>query len=873
MPFTVPLRRLTALLLALVLLFALLPTAFAAEVEETAETEPLETAASPPETEPPTVPTEVAVSGESIHTEPTVPSESIENEPTVPDASTEKEPAETEPAEEPPQMEDYPIMSASSTTGGVLLFDQAKPNYTTYLSKQLTVKYRPNGTDSSKTAYIKNLGWHFARINGVSYPDDPIYCIEPHKNFAASTSGNYVDNGVTTGGSGSSHGSDVWFAMPASYREAIALTLLYSDQRWNNSYSVTNIAMASNPNVPLRIATQFLIYEIVMGLRDADSFELNDSNGYTNGDIFYNAGVSQISDFENNYNAIVSAVQAAKKIPSFTSLDRNSAPTITLTGQETVATDVNGVLSNFGFTDGNGAEFYKSGNDLYITQVGNISDSTVYSCYRNLPSAANSTLAVYYGAASTYQVCVKLYNPSSGNLNAYFKLKTPAAGGLDLVKTTEDGQNLVGWRFGIYSDAACTKLVSGSHTTDSRGKFSVSKLAPGTYYVKELGHTNSAIGDQYTCEGENPKAVTIVNGQTATVTFHNRLKTGNVQIIKTTNTSENLGGWKIGLFTDADCTSPISGSPFVTAEDGAVTVPGLPPGTYYAREEVVDNPFWVCDTEVKGITVETGKTATVTFRNTHYGEVKIQKTMADGTSPAGWQFGIMDENGQEIAGSPFTSAEDGTILSGKLLPGVYTVEEIIPEDSLYECTTENPQTVTVQAGSTGAVTFTNAIRPGKITIEKVDDNDEPLAGAKFLLEWSEDGSLWQPIQYSEPVTKGGCSNPNIVDGCLTSGEEGLLVWENLHPGLYYRLTEVEAPTGYQLLTKVVYEGKLPADGLTVELRVVNSPVFTLPKTGSNSLLLFRMTALFSGAVCFALLLYGRKKNPIYHFNCERKNEK
>ena len=171
------------------------------------------------------------------------------------------------------------------------------------------------------------------------------------------------------------------------------------------------------------------------------------------------------------------------------------------------------------------------------------------------------------------------------------------------------------------------------------------------------------------------------------------------------------------------------------------------------------------------------------------------------------------------------------------------------------------------------MTFTNAIRPGKITIEKVDDNDEPLAGAKFLLEWSEDGSLWQPIQYSEPVTKGGCSNPNIVDGCLTSGEEGLLVWENLHPGLYYRLTEVEAPTGYQLLTKVVYEGKLPADGLTVELRVVNSPVFTLPKTGSNSLLLFRMTALFSGAVCFALLLYGRKKNPIYHFNCERKNEK
>lgn len=406
-------------------------------------------------------------------------------------------------------------------------------------------------------------------------------------------------------------------------------------------------------------------------------------------------------------------------------------------------------------------------------------------------------------------------------------------------------------------------------------KLSVSKLTPGTYYVKEIGHTNSAINDLYTCEGENPKKVTVLDGQTASVEFHNRLNTGGVQLVKTTNTGENLGGWDIGIYTDAECTSPISGSPFTTSEDGTITVPGLMPGTYYAREEAVAAPYWECDTSVKTITVESGKTASVTFRNTHYGEAKIQKTMADGSSPAGWQFRILDENGQEIEGSPFTSAEDGTILSGKLLLGIYTVEEIIPEDSLYECTTDNPQLVTVQAGSVATVIFTNALRPGNIAIEKVDENGELLAGAKFLLEWSEDGSLWQPIQYSdsETVVMGGCSNPNLVDGCLTTGEDGLLVWENLHPGLYYRLTEVEAPEGYQLLTKAAYEGKLPADGLTVELRVVNSPVFTLPKTGSNSLLLFRIAALLCGAVCFTLLQYGRKKNPVYDFNHERKNEK
>lgn len=116
---------------------------------------------------------------------------------------------------------DNAIMLAASITSNVLLFDQASPNYTTYLSSQISVTYKPNGTDSSKTAYIKNLGWHFARINGVSYPDDPIYCIEPCKNYAASTSGNYVDNDVTVDGSGSTRGSNVWYAMPESYREAI----------------------------------------------------------------------------------------------------------------------------------------------------------------------------------------------------------------------------------------------------------------------------------------------------------------------------------------------------------------------------------------------------------------------------------------------------------------------------------------------------------------------------------------------------------------------------------------------------------------------------------------------------------------------------
>jgi len=319
-----------------------------------------------------------------------------------------------------------PIANASAATQtGILLFNYAgNGNYTTTLNTQLAVKYKPNGTDSSRTAYIKNLGWHHARYNNVAYPDDPLYCIEPYRDFAASMGGNSVDRDVTMDGSGSTSGSNVWYALPEARREAIGLILLYTDTLWDDSVSVTTTAKDDNPNVPLRIATQFLIYEIVCGLRNPETFILNSANeSGTSGDIFYNAGVASVPDFASNYNKLVSRVQSAKKLPSFTADSTSSAPTVTLSDKETAVTDSNGVLGNFSFTDGNGVSFHKSGNTLYITQTGEISESTVFSATRSIPSAANSTYNLWYMSNSTYQTTISLASASYGSLNAYFKIK------------------------------------------------------------------------------------------------------------------------------------------------------------------------------------------------------------------------------------------------------------------------------------------------------------------------------------------------------------------------------------------------------------------------------------------------------------------
>lgn len=972
------------------------------------------------------------------------------------------EPFTEEPAEDPteetvPPAEDTPDESEddrnlgaeayASTQKSIMLFDFAdNGDYTTRLNYQVSCAYKPNGNGTTRTAYVKNMGWHFARYGGVAHADEPLYCIEPWRNYAASTSGNSVDRDVTLNGSGSTTGSNVWYALPSARREAIGLILLYSDQQWDHSISVTTTKKDSNPNVPLRVATQILIYEIVCGLRDPSSFNRNSSNECgTSGDVFYAAASASVSGFSSCYNSLVSAIQSAKKIPSFCGSSSGSAPTIQLSGDTGSAYDSNGVLSNFSFSNGNGASFSKSGNMLNITKTGDISESTVFTATRYLPSASNSSYNIWYMSGSSYQTTISLYNAGSSGLNAYFKIKAPSLGNISLTKTTEDGKNLSGWKFGIYSNAACTNLVSGPYTTNSSGKLSVSGLTAGTYYVKELGNTDSSLDTLYSCASTNPQKVTIVSGQTASVSFYNKCNTGSVRLVKETNTGENLGGWKIGLYYDPDCANPIPDSPFVTGADGTVTVSGLQPGILYAREIPTDDSYWGFDTAVKTVVIQANQTASVTFTNTHYGRIeirkttntgiqlggwtfrvrdfegnsygdfttddngyactdnlplgrytvvelptednywltelgfhdvtvkagettvdtwlnkeqglawfykktntgesaegwhitvysdeactqkvgtlitnadgkagyyldpgtywaketgdehgrfedeywmvdetihkfeikphedvsitftnvqygrlKISKTVEGGGSVEGWQFKITDAEGKVLDGSPFASNKDGIILTGNLLPGQYTVEELLPENSLYQCVSENPQTVTVKQGEIAEISFVNALRTGKVTVEKIDITGSPLAGATFRLEWSEDGSLWHPVTYSETIVRGGCSAEGLTDGCLTSGENGFLQWAGLHPGLHYRLTEVKAPEGFKLLTEAAFTGTIPTDTLVVELTVVNARTFTMPETGAVSGAILRVLGLAAAISCLCMLsVLSRKRH-------------
>ena len=958
-------KRGISLLLVLVLILGMIPSVYAAEVSTEPSTEPSaqttipvteETQAmetSPPETTQPeeTSPPETTQPEETSPPETTQPEESTPAETTP----SETEPAEeTEPVEEPSteleedmginEIATFSIANCPSATWATIWVNTDEYSSIAGKTNRFIYYEFPAGTAKNRN----NVGLKAIKVDGAW---QAAYCLEPgiaegsKYNTEEMTKDEFLSSSVVPN------------TLSIAQLEAMCIAALYGQHTLPQS---SNYEDLSN-----MVATQIIIWEIAIGWRDCyppyaqtnDAFIRRFKHGYGVGPEATSSYITiggRLQTVIDCYNEISSNMAAHdESILSFASRSSSRAPTIELSPDGTgkysaTVTDTNGVLSDFSFTNTSKLKFTKNGNKLTITASEQVKDIMIAPT-KQMADANNHIYFVWHNGS--YQVMLATPNqPSYDPVPAYFYVTTPELkSSLDLAKTTEDGKNLSNWSFGIYSDSGCTNLISGPHTTDTNGKISVGNLTAGTVYVKELGHKDNSINSLYTCASTNPQRVVLVAGETATVSFHNKLNTGSVKLVKETSCGEHLAGWQIGLYTDAACTKAVSGSPFTTGEDGSVTVYDLSVGTLYAKEIPVDDPYWVCDPEVKTITIEAGETATVTFHNTHYGNIRIgknavngsaegwsfqildaernavdtvnsgadgyaysnmllpgqyfireihdrddtyweydavvekkvsvtagsqvevtytntqygkiqiQKSMPDGGSLDGWQFRITDASGKEIEGSPFTTNASGLILTGKLQPGEYTVKEIIPEDSFYYCTSENPQTITVKAGETAQVSFTNAMRTGSITIEKVDSRGEPLAGAKFLLQWSEDGSLWWPIEYSETLGEGKCSNPNIEYGCLTSGKDGLLEWTDLHPGLYYRVTELEAPDGYTLLSEPAFEGQLPSKELTVSLRVVNCEIFTLPQTGSSAAAFFRISQLLCICVCSILLIHSYRK--------------
>lgn len=840
------LRRVLALLLVLTLLVGIAPAVFADEVEPTGtevivgstdppnestappdETEPVETTA-PAETEPPE--TAETAPAETDPPETTLPGNTgEETEPTPTEA-----PEPTEPPEDPDPTVPEEIVSWELEEGDAL---------TSYMdfSSGIAPLTLPAGTVitvSSKVSwYVGNteFWWYhedYGRMPDKCSTSSAVYfklsdgrigfCTQCFKD---SVEGNYNPSG--------------WYRwIDDSARTCIAKILAYGAP---NNGDTSDAAIK---------ATALAIWDAAAGYYKADGT----LRGHGTPPFYANTS----GEIRSIYDDIMARVKRHTTIPSFASTSRYNLPaskTITLTYDRTSglykgsATDTNGVLADFNFTSSiSGLTFSKSGNTLNITATDAAAKQlsagvTIKNRGHEVEVGPDSCTILASADYGTDKQLIVILDDPIDPVPCYFKLlAVNPTGDIEITKHTSSGTSLGGWKFEVFSDAACKNRVATA-TSGTDGKAKVTGLTAGTCYVREVDESGT-----YPWWGYDTavKTVTVTAGGTATVSFTNTLL-GNFVIRKHTNTGENLAGWQFGIYSDEGCTQLVE--TITTDESGKATSGYLAPGTYYVKElDDGQHPDWTLESDSKAVTVVAGETATVGFTNIQNGRIKIIKEFPDtGVEPPleGWTFRVTDSEGKEIEGSPFTVGADGTNITGYIAPGTYTVEEIFPEGSLFECLSENPQTIPIAAGETGSVTFTNSIKPARIEIRKVDPMGNPLAGARFLLEWF-DGVSWIPVYTTEEdhLVLGEVSTVLDPDGYLTTGADGIAAFEGLFPGypddpdgpIRYRLTEVEAPSGYLLLTEAAWEGTLlDQEDLSITLTIHNSPGYSLPEAGSDTL--------------------------------------
>ena len=248
--------------------------------------------------------------------------------------------------------------------------------------------------------------------------------------------------------------------------------------------------------------------------------------------------------------------------------------------------------------------------------------------------------------------------------------------------------------------------------------------------------------------------------------------------------------------------------------DGKGSSKDLPYGTYCVQQTKTWDGYDL-DTKIYERTIDgtaAGANDTLSLHNDIWtGQLTIAKVDGDTKEPlAGAEFTLTGSDGSKVT---LGTDSAGKAVFSDLVYGVdYTwTETKVPKGYLLD--EDNTGTWTVSKHDDSLeVTCEDYRRPGGITVTKQKNGGDPLSGAVFLLEYL-DGDTWKPVtgRSDDVVAKGACTSEGLKDGRLTTDASGKAAFEGLWADdqLQYRLTEVKAPEGYELLKEPVFEGVLP----------------------------------------------------------------
>ncbi|WP_223135139.1 MSCRAMM family protein [Enterococcus faecalis] len=360
----------------------------------------------------------------------------------------------------------------------------------------------------------------------------------------------------------------------------------------------------------------------------------------------------------------------------------------------------------------------------------------------------------------------------------YYTIENVALrGNLKLVK--QDGyskQRLAGaqfrWRDTVNGNTGVVTANANGEAT--LYNFSVNRI----YEITEIKAPNGYILDKTVHRVLLPSNYA---GKTYTFTKNNQAQKGAIKIIKQDGyTKQRLAG---AQFKFRDTTNNHTAT-FTANRNGEVLITGLAGDRVYEITEIKAPNGYVIDRRVHKVDLrgQGGKTYTLVLNNTpQQGAIKIVKQ--DGYTRqrlAGAQFKFRDTTNNYTA--TFTANRNGEVL----IPGlagnrIYEITEIKAPNGYVIDRRVHKVDLRGQGGKTYTLVLNNTPQQGAIKIVKQDtDTRQRLAGAKFRFR----------------------DTTNNYTATFTANGNGEVLIPGLSSNRIYEITEIQAPTGYSLDSRV-----------------------------------------------------------------------
>lgn len=350
---------------------------------------------------------------------------------------------------------------------------------------------------------------------------------------------------------------------------------------------------------------------------------------------------------------------------------------------------------------------------------------------------------------------------------------------IQLIKLTDANAPLPGAVFHILRDG---QLI-GTEATDASGKITVPHVTEGMYaFVEVSAPAPYAKLTAPVCA--HVDQATVAGGGTVTVTAKDQ-KLPNLTIQK----------------LDKQTKQPIPGTVFeikgihygyhqdvTIGPDGKAVLTAIPVDSYEVKETSVPAPYVVGGEMTQTIYLGPGDDQNLVFENLKMPRLTVTKIDAEDSKPIPGTVFTLEGIDSDFS-ADWTTGADGTV-TDRVAPGSYRItEKSVPAPYyLPSKNADREQTVSLNAGDEVNVTFRNRKMP-QLTIYKEDSvAGAPIEGAKFHITYTSSGDSAEApgtIDYGTILTD--------AKGEIRLHEQG----KRLYPG-EYTVTEVEPAPGFQM---------------------------------------------------------------------------